>query len=136
MANIWVQEWGSYALAAFRLYRNYDGKGGSYGDISVKTINPDGENMSIYASLDGSGPAALHVIVINKDFSNTQTARVTIKSKIFYTSGAVWGFDGSNEGRISQKEDIKGMKNNTLSIEIPPLAAYHIILNSKLKAKN
>lgn len=38
--------------AAFRLYRNFDGKGNAFGDTYVATGNPDSTVFSTYASLD------------------------------------------------------------------------------------
>jgi hypothetical protein len=133
MGNIWVDQWGAYTLGAFRLYRNYDGKGGSYGDVNVRANSSDIENMTVYASVDTKDPSAMHIILLNKDFSNTETARVTIKSKIKYTSASVWGFDRASEGKITERAEPAGIKGNVFTYEMAPLSAYHIVLMSGAK---
>lgn len=50
---------------AFRIYRNYDGVGGKFGDTSVFAASSDQDQLSIYAALR-SHDDALTVIVINK----------------------------------------------------------------------
>jgi len=49
---------------AFRMYRNYDGQGGRFGDTSVQATSSDQGKLSIYAAQRGDG--ALTLIVINK----------------------------------------------------------------------
>lgn len=126
MANYWMCEWGSYSLAAFRLYRNYDGAGGVYGDINVSAKSSDIEKMTTYASLESSNKNNLHIILINKDLTNTQTARVNILSPENYKNIRVFGFDKSTEGKITLRSEQK-IKLNKFLIDVPPLSAYHII---------
>lgn len=127
MANYWMVELGAYTLSAFRLYRNYDGENGAYGDTNVKADTSDAEKMTVYASIDGTDESKLHVIVINKDTGNTQTARVAIKSPLVYTGGKAYGFDRSSPV-ITVKETFTKIKGNRISFIMPPLGAYHIIL--------
>jgi hypothetical protein len=49
---------------AFRMYRNYDGQGGRFGDTSVQATSSDQGRLSIYAAQRADG--ALTVVVINK----------------------------------------------------------------------
>jgi hypothetical protein len=131
-ATYWMSEWGAYTLGAFRLYRNYDGKGGVYGDINVKAGTSDIDKMTVYASLDSGDKSLMHVILINKDLANTQTARISIASKQVYKSGEAWGFDRGSEGKVTLRDGITGIKGNKFSVDLPPLSAYHIVLNAKL----
>jgi len=57
----------SYVKAAFQLYRNYDGKGGTFGDTAVEATLADQAKASVFAATDGKRGGALTVIVINKD---------------------------------------------------------------------
>jgi len=50
---------------AFRLYRNYDGKGSQYGDTWVRSRSADQGKLAIYGA-QRSGDGALTVMVINK----------------------------------------------------------------------
>lgn len=129
MANYWLVELGAYTLAGFRLYRNYDGSNGMYGDTNVKASTSDIEKLTTYASIEGKDDSKLHVILINKEISNTTTARVSISSKPAYKTGKVYGFDRSTDAKITLRQEITGIKNNTFSVEMPPLSAYHVVLS-------
>jgi hypothetical protein len=131
MANYWMAEWGAYTLAAFRLYRNYDGNGGVYGDTKVSAKTSDLEIMTTYAATDSKEPGVLHIILLNKDLTNTQTARVTIASKTAYKTGVVWGFDKASEAKITQRAELSSVKGNAFSVDLPPLSAYHAVLKAK-----
>ncbi len=50
---------------AFRLYRNYDGKGSQFGDRSVAATSSDQEALAVYAARRSSD-GALTVMVVNK----------------------------------------------------------------------
>jgi mannan endo-1,4-beta-mannosidase len=127
MANYWMVELGAYTLSAFRLYRNYDGNYSTYGDTNIKADTSDAEQMSAYASITGKDDRTLHIIVINKDLGNTETARVTIKSPEKYTHGQAYGFDKASPA-ITLKETFAAIKGNKLSFVMPPLSAYHLVL--------
>lgn len=51
-------------ILAFRLYRNYDGKGNGFGQTSVAATSNDQDRLSVYAAARTDG--ALTIIVINK----------------------------------------------------------------------
>lgn len=130
MADYWMVELGAYTLAGFRLYRNYDGENGKYGDTNVEADTSDVEKLTTYASIEGKNETKLHVILINKELTNTTTARVTIISKQMYKTGKTYGFDKSSDAKITLRQDLNDIKNNTFSIEMPPLSAYHVVLVS------
>lgn len=50
---------------AFRMYRNYDGKGSMFGDTSVQATSSAQDKLAVYAAQRGSS-GALTVMVINK----------------------------------------------------------------------
>jgi hypothetical protein len=50
---------------AFRIYRNYDGLGGRFGDVSVRASSANQAQLAIYAA-QRTGDSALTVVVINK----------------------------------------------------------------------
>lgn len=50
---------------AFRLYRNYDGSGSKFGDISVGATSGDQSQLAIYAA-QRSSDSALTLVIINK----------------------------------------------------------------------
>ncbi|MCA2211443.1 glycoside hydrolase family 44 protein [Jidongwangia harbinensis] len=50
---------------AFRMYRNYDGAGGRFGDVSVSAASSDQGRLAVYAA-QRSADRALTVMVVNK----------------------------------------------------------------------
>jgi mannan endo-1,4-beta-mannosidase len=57
-----------YIASAFRLYRNYDGKGGTFGDTAVEATVGNDDAASVFAA---TGPGdRLTVLVINKHQQN------------------------------------------------------------------
>jgi hypothetical protein len=69
--NVWAPPWrgdGSrayaYLFGAFKMYRNYDGAGGRFGDVGLSVTNSNMINSSVYASQDSSGRFV--VVAINK----------------------------------------------------------------------
>ncbi|MFN8487964.1 MAG: glycoside hydrolase family 44 protein [Caldilineaceae bacterium] len=66
LATLWepptVNQPGAFA---FRMYRNYDGAGGKFGDVSVRATSNDQERLAIYAAQMTSN-AAVTLLIINK----------------------------------------------------------------------
>ena len=56
----------SFANAAFRAYRNFDGQGGAFGDTSIYASSSDVATATAYASVDAANPARVVVVAINK----------------------------------------------------------------------
>ena len=54
----------SYAFGAFRLFRDYDGAGGAFGDTGLQARSADASKASVYASRTADGRVVL--VVINK----------------------------------------------------------------------
>jgi hypothetical protein len=63
---------------AFRMYRNYDGKGSEFGDTSVSATSDDPDKLAIYASTRSSDHALL-LMVINKDPAQSFTSEISIE---------------------------------------------------------
>jgi hypothetical protein len=87
----------------------------------------DVANSSVYASVKDATNNELHLIVLNKSFDDTQNASIQIAGSQAYTSGSVYGFNGSNTS-LSQAGTISNISGNQFTYSIPPLTAYHIVL--------
>jgi hypothetical protein len=100
LANYWgnaagVGELPKYITAAFKLYRNYDGKGGQFGDTAV-TASTDIEKASIYAATDSKKPGRLTLVVLNKDQRHNYQASIKIAGAAACTSAKAYRFDSSS----------------------------------------
>ena len=56
----------AYVYGAFAMFRNFDGKGGKFGDTSVMAETSDSARASVYASVDKADPQRLVVVALNK----------------------------------------------------------------------
>lgn len=122
-----------FAKSAFLLYRNYDKKKGTFGDISVHASpgkKEDIDKTSVYASLDSSDPSKLHIIILNKDFDNNILGEFTIQGEVKYDFVEAWFFHKNND--ILEKSETKPViTDNKFTYKIPPLSAYHMVLKNK-----
>ncbi len=60
----------SFIAGGMAMFRNYDGKGSTFGDISVATTNNNVANASIYASDYSTNSARMTLVAINKTTGN------------------------------------------------------------------
>lgn len=67
----------AFIAGGFRMFRNFDGQGGSFGDTSVRATTEDIANSSVYASLDTAHPDVLTVVALNKA-DTARTARFAL----------------------------------------------------------
>lgn len=117
----------SYVQSAINLYTNYDGNGSEYGDTKVKCEASDIVNSSAYASITGSDDKKLHVIVLNKNYTESVNFNFNINSSSAYSSGRVWGFDSSS-AQIKEMQTVSSIRDNKFTYSVPPLTALHIVL--------
>ncbi len=70
----------TYLTAAYSLYLNYDGAGSKFGDLSLPATSSSVSLVSTYASRSDSSPNKLWVVALNRDYSNVNTAAVTVQN--------------------------------------------------------
>jgi len=104
LATLWgPPTYSQPAAYAFRIYRNYDGLGHGFGEMSVQASSTDQGKLSVYAA-ERSSDHALTVVVINKT-SQTLTSKLTI-SGASPTAAKVYRYSSSNLSAIEQLSDI------------------------------
>jgi hypothetical protein len=127
LATIWgISEEDSYTSAAFKLYRDYDGKGGHFGSTGVAAASADPAKSSAYASIEGEDAGSLHLILLNKDAA-ALTFRIHVAGRS-YASGQAWGFDASSP-RITARAGIASITGDTFDYTVAPLSAVHLLLH-------
>jgi len=129
IATLWGIAPGDASVsAAFKLYRNYDGQGGTFGNISVRATTSDPAGTAIHAAIDGQDASVLHVILLNRNRQGALDVRVTIRSTKSYTSARVWGFDGASAA-IDPMRAPGGIAGNTFNYVLPTMSAVHLVLH-------
>ena len=89
---------------AFRLYRNYDGNGGTFGDTSVQATSANQDQLSIYAATR-SQDGALTLMVINKT-AQTLTSTLSLANFQPLSNAQVYRYSSSNLSAILRQPDI------------------------------
>jgi hypothetical protein len=118
-----------YAAAAFKLFLNYDGAGGKFGDTSLKTVASDIANVSAYAATGSSSDSRAHVILLNKNYDDAGNVTIRLTSARAYTRARVWGFDATS-ANITERAALSNIAGNQFTYRIPALTAVHIVLES------
>lgn len=74
-ANYWALQAptsATFNLAGFRMFRDYDGARGTFGDVSLASSSSDTAKVSAYISRDSADPTRVVIVAINR--SNTSQA--------------------------------------------------------------
>lgn len=85
---------------AFRLYRNYDGAGGKFGDVSVSAASADQSQLAIYAA-QRSSDSALTLVIINKT-GGALTGDVSLAGYTPAGAAQVFRYSAANLNAIEQ----------------------------------
>ncbi|GIG91614.1 glycoside hydrolase family 44 protein [Plantactinospora endophytica] len=125
LATLWAPPAASQPGAyAFRMYRNYDGAGGRFGDLGVRATSADSEQLSVYAAERGSD-GALTVMVVNKS-GVERTSSLSLRGRTA-PSTQVYRYGAGNLGAIVREADqrilvpppVAGAPNGILSHTFP-----------------
>ena len=119
---------GVFTDAAYRLYLDYDGQGSRFGDVTVQAATSDVVNVATYAALDHLQPNLLHVILINRNLTSSQSAAVKIAGSSVYQTGHAYGFDATGSTLTDRGTVI--LSNNEVSLDLPATSAIHVVLTT------
>lgn len=124
LAALWgVPSAGDPGAYAFRMYRNYDGQGGAFGETSVQATSADPAQLAIYAARRADG--ALTVIVINKTRSPLNSP-LTIQN--FEARGAeVYRYSAAQRDQIVHEAD-QSAPSGSPDIAFPPNSITLLVL--------
>jgi hypothetical protein len=85
---------------AFRMYRNYDGSGGAFGDVSVRATSADQDRLAVYAA-ERTSDRALTVMVVNKSGEELTSGLGGLAAG----SASVYRYGAANLGAIQRLPD-------------------------------
>lgn len=88
---------------AFRIYRDYDGKGSSYGNTWVRSTSADQGQLAIYGA-QRSGDSALTLMIINKT-DNDSTSDLALQGFSPGGSAQVYRYSSVNLNAIVRQPD-------------------------------
>ena len=124
-ANWWDLGSGStFTSAAQRIYLNYDGQGGHFGDTSLGSTVSDNGLASVHASRD-SVTGKLVLVVINKS-DVAQNLALSLQNIKAYTTGQAYGFGGASvaSGGVVPIASLGGVgiSNGALNFAMTPMS--------------
>ncbi|NLH18162.1 MAG: glycoside hydrolase, partial [Phycisphaerae bacterium] len=125
--------WGgtdTYISAAYRIYRNYDGNKSTFGDTRIVASMSDKVNSSIYGSMNADNPNRIHLVVLNKNYTQPIRGTFNITSPRPFSSAQVWAFDAASAS-ITERTPVVPVFNNSFTYTIPPLTACHVVVRSE-----
>ena len=88
---------------AFRIYRNYDGSGGRFGETGIQSTSTDQGKVAVYAA-ERSSDHAVTVVVINKTASD-QTSTVTLAGFTPQSTASVYRYSPASLSTITHPAD-------------------------------
>ncbi|WP_405150912.1 fibronectin type III domain-containing protein [Sphaerisporangium sp. NBC_01403] len=89
---------------AFRMYLNYDGKGGRFGDTSVASTSTDQSRLAVYGATRRSD-GALTLMVVNKTGSDL-TSPLTVTGRAPGGTAQVYRYSGADLAAIVRDTDL------------------------------
>ena len=118
--------WGSLAGwlgTAFRLYRDYDGKGGRLPDnaLPVEISRPD--SLTIRA---GTEAQRLHLVLINRA-AEAKAVEITLDRPLQASQLARYGFDAGHPA-VSAMGPIEAVSGGTIRLTLPARSARHYVV--------
>jgi mannan endo-1,4-beta-mannosidase len=120
----------NYPVAAFDLYRNYDGSGGTVGDTAVSATTGDVPDTSVYAFTSSAQAGEVDVVAINKLASPTPVT-LTIAHAPLLTKASLYDLVSGTIG-VSAVVDPPSVSCSggtcTLGYTMPPTSATTLVL--------
>jgi hypothetical protein len=131
-ANLWTVPKPTDPVAySFRLYRNYDGAGGQFGDTSVNSTSTDQAQLSVYGALRSSD-GALTVVAINKTTSAIQTS-MTLANFTSGATAAVYTYSSANLAQIVAGTPVP-VASNAVNYNFPAYSATVFVFTPEVSA--
>jgi hypothetical protein len=106
----------TFAYAAFRAFRNYDGAGATFGKLSVHASSSDIVNVTGYASLRGKSGEVV-VVLINKA-STAKSVGLRVAHDTLFKTAAIYELSGA-KAELMPKPEQASVANNAWRLLLP-----------------
>jgi len=118
LASLWPLSTNeAFTLAAFRAFRNYDGKGAAFGDVSIRATSSDVTQVTAYASLKAGVADQLCVIAINKS-STPKVIGLFVVHPVTFKSAHIYELSGTAP-ELVPKTDVPTRGSNMFRVALP-----------------
>ncbi len=130
LAGVWAEPYKgdgnkayAYIFGALRMYRNYDGAGGAFGDIGLKATTTDDAVSSVYASRNAAGGIVL--IAINKT-STPKIAAITLRNVAGATTARTYVMSAASATPVRQAD--LAVTSGALSYAMPAMSVTTLVV--------
>ena len=126
MATRWVTpETSTPTYKAFKMYRNYDGARGTFGETNIRaTSNSNADVLSSFASLRAKD-GALTVMIVNKALADSHSVTLNLANFAPGSAAQVWQLTSAN--RINRLADV-AVSGTSLTLTVPQQSITHVII--------
>ncbi len=126
LASFWGLSVTTPTATAFELYRNYDGKGGAFGDTSIAATSSDATQLHLYAA-ERSADGAVTLVVVNKAMADV-TSVLSLSNHKPAGPAAVYLFSSAKPTSIVSQPALPIADPGNIAMTIPAGAAELIIV--------
>lgn len=118
-----------FIYGGFSMFRDYDGAGAAFGDVSVQADNSDIAQASVFASVDSAGSNRVVLVAINKS-SSALTAGITVAHTAALTVADAFVLSGTNPApqRVAAAAAPTIAATNAVRYTMPAMSVTTIVL--------
>ncbi|MBV9110700.1 MAG: endoglucanase A, partial [Gemmatimonadetes bacterium] len=116
----------AWTFGAFRMFRDYDGASGSFGDVGFTATTSDVANTSVYASVDAANPGRVVVVAINKSTS-ARSASIRLTHSVRLNTAQVYTLTASSSAPV-RGSDIAITQPNAFVYTMPARSVTTLVL--------
>ncbi len=117
----------SPTFKAIQLYRNYDGKGGAFGDISVSSETPNPDTLASFAA-QNKQTGTVTIQLINKQLHAASRAKVSLAH--FAPAGTAMAYRLTATNRIERLPNL-ALSGKDLSLTLPPQSITLLVIKKR-----
>lgn len=119
----------TFVQGAIKMYRDFDGNNGSFGNISIQAATDAIANTSVYASLDSTAPKRMVLVAINKT-GHSISAAITLKHALSMTSAKVYQLTATS-AQPQAKVSLEIPNGRTFTFTMPAYSVSTLALTAQ-----
>jgi hypothetical protein len=114
-----------YEIAGLKVFRNYDGNNGTFGDTSIHAVTTDDAASSVYASVASANVDRVVIVAINKK-ATAATAGITLAHPTSFPTAKVYTLTSAGP-MLAPAPDITAVATNAFSYSMPAMSVSVIV---------
>ncbi len=127
MATYWpLNSDETFAYVGIRVFRNFDGAGGTFGDTSISATSSSAELASVYASIDSGDVNRVVIVAINKATKTTNAAMTVAHPKSF-SKLKVYTVTATGGANIVAGADVSAVAANAFNYAMPAMSVSVLV---------